>query len=462
MQVYNTLTRKKEDFVPIEPNVARIYVCGPTVYNYIHIGNARPLVVFDTLRRYLLYKGMDVRFISNYTDIDDKIIRRAEEEGVPFTEITERFIRAYEKDAKGLQVLEGHTVHPRATEYIAEMIEFIQGLIDKEAAYAVDGDVYFSVEKAPYYGKLSKKEIEDLISGARVDVNEQKRNPLDFALWKARKEENEPAWESPWGMGRPGWHIECSVMARTLLGDTIDIHAGGADLQFPHHENEIAQSETLTGKTFANYWMHNAMINMNDEKMSKSLGNIRFVHDLAEEYDLEAVRFWLLSTHYRNPINFTAEAMASAEAGMERLYNAQNRLRRLLAQAKPGDPAEARWEDYRAAFEAAMEDDINTADAISELFNLAKRANQTVDEASSREQVQKALDTLTELAGVLGLLQKEEDTSLDAEIEAMIEERQKARAEKDFAKADAIRDELKARGIELKDTPSGVAWSRRE
>lgn len=462
MQIYNTLTRKKEDFITLEPNVARIYVCGPTVYNYIHIGNARPLVVFDTLRRYLLYKGMDVRFISNYTDIDDKIINRAKEEGVPFTEITERFIRAYEDDARGLQVMEGHTVHPRATEYISEMIEFIQGLIEKDAAYAVDGDVYFSVEKAPYYGKLSKKEIDDLISGARIDINEQKRNPLDFALWKARKEEGEPAWESPWGMGRPGWHIECSVMARTLLGDTIDIHAGGADLQFPHHENEIAQSETLTGKTFANYWMHNAMINMNNEKMSKSLGNIRFVHDLAKEFDLEAVRFWLLSTHYRNPINFTAEAMASAEAGLERLYNALERLQHLLKHAASGEPADESWDGYRAAFDKAMEDDINTADAISELFNLAKHANQVVNESSSREQVQKALDTLTELAGVLGLLQKQKEETLDEEIEVLIEARQKARKDKDFAKADAIRDELKAQGIELKDTPQGVVWSRSE
>ena len=286
MQVYNTLTRKKEKFETVEENVAKIYVCGPTVYNYIHIGNARPLVVFDTLRRYLLYKGMDVRYVQNYTDIDDKIINRAKEEGIGIEELTEKYIKAYEEDSMGLNVLEDHTLHPRATGHIDDMIEFIQGLIKLDAAYAVDGNVYFDVSKAKNYGDLSKKDIEDLKSGARIDINEEKKNPLDFALWKARKVEDEPAWESPWGMGRPGWHIECSVMAKTLLGNTIDIHAGGADLQFPHHENEIAQSETLTGEPFAKYWMHNAMITMNEEKMSKSLGNIRTIHELKEEVDL--------------------------------------------------------------------------------------------------------------------------------------------------------------------------------
>ena len=460
MQIFNTLTRQKEEFVPQVPGEYRIYVCGPTVYNYIHIGNARPLVVFDTLRRYLLYKGMDVRYVQNYTDIDDKIINKAKEEGVSIDKITEKFIKAYEEDSIGLNVLEDHTNHPRATEHIDDMIAFIEGLIEKDAAYAVEGDVYFDVSKAKNYGRLSKKEIDDLISGARIDVNEQKRNPLDFALWKARKVDDEPAWESPWGMGRPGWHIECSVMAKTLLGDTIDIHAGGSDLQFPHHENEIAQSETLTGKPFANYWMHNAMITMDEEKMSKSLGNIRTIHELKEEYDLEAVRYWLLSAHYRNPIDFSGEVMDHAKNGLQRLYNAKDRLQRLLKQAEHKGEQKLDYKEYLESFDAAMSDDLNTADAISVIFNFVKYANQEIDESTSWEDVQNAVDALSTMAGVLGLLYKSEDTDIDDEINEWIQKREEARKAKNYAEADRIRDELKARGIELKDTPSGVVWSK--
>lgn len=460
MQIYNTLTRKKEEFVPVEENVAKIYVCGPTVYNYIHIGNARPLVVFDTLRRFLLYKGMDVRYVQNYTDIDDKIIRRAAEEGVPIDQITAKYIAAYEEDSRDLNVLEDHTTHPRATEHIDDMIEFIEGLMEKDAAYKVDGDVYFDVTKAKNYGHLSKKEIEELQSGARVDVDARKKNPMDFALWKKRKEASEPAWESPWGMGRPGWHIECSVMAKTLLGDTIDIHAGGADLQFPHHENEIAQSETLTGKPFANYWMHNAMITMDDVKMSKSLGNIRTVHELKELYDPEVLRFWLLSAHYRNPINFSADVMQQSINGLERLYTAKKRLHRLLAQAEHTGEKTVGPDRYLQAFDAAMADDINTADAMSVIFNFVKHTNQELDESSSWEEVQHAIDTLQKMTGVMGILYKEVSRDLDEEIAELIAQREEARKNKDFATADRIRDDLLARGIRLKDTPSGVVWEQ--
>lgn len=460
MQVYNTLTRKKEKFETVEENVAKIYVCGPTVYNYIHIGNARPLVVFDTLRRYLLYKGMDVRYVQNYTDIDDKIINRAKEEGIGIEELTEKYIKAYEEDSMGLNVLEDHTLHPRATGHIDDMIEFIQGLIKLDAAYAVDGNVYFDVSKAKNYGDLSKKDIEDLKSGARIDINEEKKNPLDFALWKARKVEDEPAWESPWGMGRPGWHIECSVMAKTLLGNTIDIHAGGADLQFPHHENEIAQSETLTGEPFAKYWMHNAMITMNEEKMSKSLGNIRTIHELKEEVDLEAVRFWLLSAHYRNPIDFSGEVIEQAKNGLTRMYTAKDRLQHLLSVTEDTGEASTAHQGYLDQFDASMDDDLNTADAISIIFNYVKFVNQEIDENSSRIEVQKAIDTLTTMAGVLGLLYKSQDKTLDDEVEALIEKRETARKNKDYAEADQIRDQLKEMGIELKDTSSGVVWNK--
>lgn len=460
MKIYNSLLRKKEDFIPVEENRAKIYVCGPTVYNYIHIGNARPLVIFDTLRRYLLYKGMDVDYIQNFTDIDDKIINKAADEGIDFRQVSEKYIEAYVDDAKALNVLEDHTKHPKATEYIDEMIAFIEGLIEKGAAYAVDGDVYFDVSKAKNYGNLSKKDIEDLLSGARIDINEQKRNPLDFALWKKRKVDTEPSWTSPWGEGRPGWHIECSVMARSLLGDTIDIHAGGADLQFPHHENEIAQSETLTGKPFANYWMHNAMIMMDNEKMSKSIGNIRTVHDLRKEYDMEAVRFWLLSAHYRNPINFSHEVMEQAKNGLQRIYNAKEKLTHLLTVAKDGGEKSGTADAAIKEFETAMEDDLNTADAISAMFNLVRHINHDVNEETPKVEVEALLTALQQMADVLGILYKKEETNLDEAIQALIEERQEARKNKDFARADEIRDELAAQGIRLKDTSSGVVWSK--
>ena len=377
MKIYNTLTRKKEDFNTIEDGVARIYVCGPTVYNYIHIGNARPIVVFDTLRRYLLYKGYDVRFVSNFTDIDDKIINKAKDENVPFEEITEKYINAYLEDTKSLNIFEEHTIHPKATEFIPEMVKFVADLEEKNAAYNVDGNVYFDISKSKNYGMLSKKNIDELKAGARIEAGVEKRNPLDFALWKKRKEESEPAWESPWGMGRPGWHIECSVMAKSILGDTIDIHAGGEDLQFPHHENEIAQSETLTGKKFSNYWMHNGMINVDNRKMSKSLDNFFLVRDIAKKYDGEIMRLWLLSAHYRNPINFSEEVMEQTKNALERLYNAKEKLERLVEVANDGEDAAIvqAIDKSKIEFETAMDDDINTADAVASLFEIVRIIN---------------------------------------------------------------------------------------
>lgn len=462
MKIYNTLTRKKEEFKTIDENEAKIYVCGPTVYNYIHIGNARPIVIFDTLRRYLLYKGMKVKFVSNFTDIDDKIINKAKENKVDFREITEKYIGAYLEDTKGLNVFEEHTIHPRATEFIDKMIEFIAGLEKNGAAYNVDGNVYFDVSKAKDYGMLSKKNIEDLMAGARVETGIEKRNPLDFALWKKRKEETEPAWESPWGLGRPGWHIECSVMARSILGDTIDLHAGGEDLQFPHHENEIAQSETLTGKRFSNYWMHNGMINVDNKKMSKSLNNFFLVRDIAEHYDREIIRLWLISAHYRNPINFSKEVMDSTKNALERIYNAKEKLEDLLEKTENGEIRKAvkdRLNLARKDFEEALDDDLNTADAVSVIFDLVKYINTEVDEKAKREEVEEILKVLKELSGVLGILAREKE-SIDERIEKLIEERNQARKNKDFKRSDEIRDMLKAEGIELKDTRDGVIWKR--
>lgn len=462
MRIYNTLTRKKEDFISLEDKVAKIYACGPTVYNYIHIGNARPIVVFDTLRRYLLYKGYDVKYVSNFTDIDDKIINRAKEEGVPYTEITEKYIGAYLEDTAGLNILEENTIHPKATDFIPEMIDFIQGLEAKGAAYNVDGNVYFNIDKAEDYGILSKKNIDDLRAGARVDAAEEKNNPLDFALWKKQKEEWEPAWESPWGPGRPGWHIECSAMARSILGDTIDIHAGGEDLQFPHHENEIAQSETLTGKTFANYWMHNGMINVDNEKMSKSLGNFFLVREVAEKYDREVIRLWLLSAQYRNPINFSDEVMDHSKNALDRLYNAKMKLERLEAN-ETGDldlELKAQIDEQVKLFEKAMDDDLNTADGVSHLFEMVSIINTQVDEATSKESVGYAYENFMSLAGVLGLLFRTMD-DVDGWIEDLIAERQEARKNKDYQRADQIRDQLLEEGIELEDTRSGVVWKRR-
>ena len=465
MKIYNTLTRQKEEFVPIKENEVGIYVCGPTVYNFIHVGNARPMVVFDTLRRYFLYKGYDVKYVSNFTDIDDKIINKAKDEGVEFTEITKKYINAYLENSKELNFLEDNTIHPKATEYINPMIEFVKGLEDKGAAYNVDGDVYFNIDSAKDYGKLSKKNIDELQAGARISVTEEKKNPMDFALWKKRKEESEPAWESPWGMGRPGWHLECSVMASSILGDTIDIHAGGEDLQFPHHENEIAQSETLHDEKFANYWMHNSMITVDNEKMSKSKGNFFLLNDIKESFDLEIVRFWLLSVHYRKQINFSEEVMEQTKNGLERLYNGKRNLEKLLKLAEGSLSEEeqgkiAKIDEIIKDFETAMDDDLNTADGISAIYELVKFSNSNVDENSSKELVEYVYDSLMKLANVIGILYKEDkEESLDEKVEKLIQDRQDARKNKDFQRADEIRDELKEMGITLKDTRNGVEWS---
>lgn len=464
MKLYNTLTRKKEEFVPIKEKEVGIYVCGPTVYNYIHVGNARPMVVFDTLRRYFLYKGYKVNYVSNFTDIDDKIIQRAKEENIDYHDITDKYIKAYLEDSRAMNFYEDDTIHPRATEYIDPMIDFVKGLEEKGAAYNVDGNVYFDVSKAEGYGKLSKKNVEDLRAGARISISDEKESPVDFALWKKRKEESEPAWESPWGMGRPGWHLECSVMAKSILGDTIDIHAGGEDLQFPHHENEIAQSETLTDKQFANFWLHNSMITVDNEKMSKSKGNFFLLRDIKEHYDLEIVRFWLLSVHYRNPINFSEEVMEQTKKGLDRLYNGKKRLERLSEKAEIIDikaeekEIKEKISDYILSFEKAMDDDLNTADAISAMYELVKYTNVNLNDKSSREIVDFAYKSLMDMGNVIGILTKSDDDNLDEKVEKLIEDRQNARANKDFAMADKIRDELLDMGIVLKDTRDGVVW----
>lgn len=461
MKIFNTMTRKKEEFVPIDPEEIRIYVCGPTVYNYIHIGNARPFVVFDTLRKYLEYKGQNVKFVQNFTDVDDKIINKSLEEGIPAGEVSEKYIRAYLEDAKKLH-LEPATVHPKVTENIPEIIAFVQTLIDKGFAYEVDGDVYYSTRKFPAYGKLSGQNIDDLESGARIAVDERKKDPLDFALWKARKVEGEPAWESPWGMGRPGWHIECSAMSSKYLGKTIDIHAGGQDLAFPHHENEIAQSEAFSGETFANYWMHNAYITIDNEKMSKSKGNFFTVRDILQEYTGEEIRFFLLSGHYRSPINFSRDLMIQARQSLARMQNAAASLRHLAANGSDDlTPEEATaladLEKYRTQFENAMEDDLNTADAISTIFEMIRDINTQIRDGASRPFAEECLRRLDELTGVLGLLRDgaEEEDTVPQEITALVEERQAARKAKDFARADAIRDELKEKGFAVEDTPQG-------
>lgn len=460
MKIYNTLTRKKEEFKPIQPGKALIYVCGPTVYNYIHIGNSRPMIVYDTLRRYLLYIGYDVKFVSNFTDIDDKIINRAKEENVPFTDITKKYIDAYLEDSYGLNLFESHTIHPKATECINEMIEFVKVLEEKGIAYNVDGNVYFDITKAKDYGKLSKKNIDDLRAGARIDISDEKKNPLDFALWKKRKDETEPAWESPWGMGRPGWHLECSVMAKKYLGDTIDIHAGGEDLQFPHHENEIAQSECCNGKVFANYWMHNGMINIDNVKMSKSKGNFFTIKDIQKEYDLEVIRLWILSTHYRNPLNFSREVMEQTKNGLDRMYNGKEHLERLLEICEEKEDEDiSKLVELKKEFLDCMDDDLNTADAISKVYELIRYTN-TFDENTDLKVVKGAVKLLSDFASVLGLLYKEEDDNLDEKVEKLIKEREEARKNKDFKRADEIRDALKEMNIELKDTRNGVVWKR--
>ena len=463
MKIYNTLTRKKEEFVPIEEVKVSMYVCGPTVYNYFHIGNARPFVVFDTMRKYLEYRGYKVKYVQNFTDVDDKIINRAKEEGLTAGEVSEKYIDEYYKDAAALNIKKA-TVHPKVTETIPDIIKFIQDLIDLGYAYESDGDVYYRARKFEGYGKLSGKNIDDLISGARIAVGEKKEDPLDFALWKARKEDSEIAWESPWGMGRPGWHIECSTMSKKYLGDTIDIHAGGQDLQFPHHENEIAQSEAHSGKPFAHYWMHNGYINIDGIKMSKSLGNFRTVRDLLGAYDGEVLRFLILSGQYRGPIDFGEEILTQSQNGLNRMRNAKSNLKHLIATGSGTMTREeketlAEFDRFREKFIEVMDDDLNTADAISVIFELITAVNTAVKDGASKEFAQKCLDLLMELATILGLLQQDpeaEVTEVDPEIQALIDERQAARKAKNFARADEIRDQLKAKGITLKDTPQGV------
>ena len=463
MKIYNTLTRKKEEFVPIEEGKVKMYVCGPTVYNYFHIGNARPFVVFDTMRKYLEYRGYKVKFVQNFTDVDDKIINRAKEEGISAGEVSEKYIEEYYKDAAALNVKKA-TVHPKVTETMSDIIKFVEDLIEKGYAYESEGDVYYRARKFDGYGKLSGKNIDDLISGARIAVGEKKEDPLDFALWKARKEESEIAWESPWGMGRPGWHIECSAMSKKYLGPTIDIHAGGEDLQFPHHENEIAQSEACNGQQFANYWMHNGYINIDGVKMSKSLGNFKTVRDLLQHYDGEVLRFLILSGHYRGPIDFGPDILTQSQNGLARMRNAKSNLKHLVS-ACEGSMTDveketlAGFDEFRERFIEVMDYDLNTADAISVVFELITSINTAVKDGSTKEFAQKSLDLLMELTTVLGLLQQdpqEEDAEIEPEIQALIDERQAARKEKNFARADEIRDQLKAMGITLKDTPQGV------
>lgn len=442
-----------------------MYSCGPTVYNYFHIGNARPFIIFDTLRRYLEYKGYNVKFVQNFTDIDDKMIKRANEEGITVKELADKFINEYFVDAKGLGIKEA-TVHPRATENIDAIIEMIKKLEEKGFAYNVDGDVYFSARKFTEYGKLSHQSLEDLELGARIDVDERKKDPMDFALWKAQKP-GEPAWDSPWGKGRPGWHIECSAMANKYLGETIDIHSGGQDLVFPHHENEIAQSEAANGKPFARFWLHNGFINVDGEKMAKSKGNFFTVRDIAKTFDYEVIRFFMLSAHYRSPINFSAELLEQAKNGLERIYNCLDNLEYLKehAQAEKITDSERELQNrllgIKAKFIEAMDDDINTADAIAAIFDIVKEVNTNINATSnsSKEIIDFSLSLIKELGGVLGIAQKSRQKVLDKEIEELIERRQKARKEKDWKTADEIRDKLKEMGIILEDTPQGVKWT---
>lgn len=465
MRIFNTLTRKKEELVPQKEGEFKIYACGPTVYNFIHIGNARPLCVFDVLRRYLEYRGNKVNFVQNFTDIDDKIIRRANEEGVTFKDISEKYIEEFWVDAKGLNIREA-TVHPKATENIDEIISIVSTLVEKGYAYAVDGDVYFSTKKFNEYGKLSHQPLEELEAGARINVGELKREPMDFALWKSAKP-GEPYWESPWGHGRPGWHIECSAMVRRYLGETIDIHCGGQDLVFPHHENEIAQSECCNGVPFARYWMHNGFITVDKVKMSKSLGNFFTVRDVAQQFGYEPIRFLMLSCQYRSPINYSYDAIEQCKASLERMYTCRNNLDFALKNASDEAGANdgeivAMLDNRRNQFIEAMEDDLNTADAIGTIFELVRDINTYVNEGNhSKNLVEYAAEVLDELTGVLGLLyNRKPQESLDDEIERLIEERNAARKNKNWAEADRIRDDLKARGIILEDTAQGVKWHR--
>ena len=462
MKIYNTMSRQKEEFVPVDENEVKIYACGPTVYNYIHIGNARPLCVFDVLRRYMEYRGYNVKFAQNFTDVDDKIIKRANEEGITFEEVSKKYIEEFWTDAHGLNFKDA-TVHPKATENIDEIIDIISDLEKKGYAYAVNGDVYFRTLKFKEYGKLSHQPIDDLKSGARIAVGDIKEDPLDFALWKSAKE-GEPYWESPWGKGRPGWHIECSAMNRRYLGKTIDIHCGGQDLIFPHHENEIAQSECANGCTFAKYWMHNGYINVDNVKMSKSLGNFKTVREIAEVYGYEVIRYFLISSHYRSPINYSLDIIEQCRSALDRLYTCRESLDFAIKNAKDGDDDKELIDlinSRKEQFITAMDDDLNTADGIAALFELVKDINTKIlDKSVSKGVCLAAAGVFDELCDVLGILYNRKSNDLDSEIEELIAKRQEARSNKDWATADKIRDDLKARGIILKDTPQGVTWTK--
>lgn len=458
MKLFNSLTAKKEEFVPITPGEVKMYSCGPTVYNYFHIGNARPFIIFDTLRRYLEYSGYKVKFVQNFTDIDDKMINKANELGITVRELADKYIAEYFKDAEGLGIHRA-TVHPRATENIDAIIEIISKLVESGYAYNVDGDVYYSTKKFSEYGKLSHQPLEELESGARIDVSEDKRDPMDFALWKKQKP-GEPAWESPWGMGRPGWHIECSAMANKYLDKSIDIHSGGQDLIFPHHENEIAQSEAANGCTFANYWVHNGYINVDNKKMSKSLGNFFTVRDVAKEFDYEVIRFFMLSAHYRSPINFSKDLMESAKSSLGRIYTCIENLEFLSQNAQNANLRDSEEDSvktlsgYKDKFIAAMDDDLNTADAISAIFEIVSYANKNIDSDSSKELIEKYIGAIKELGDILGLLQKSQ-SDVPAEIQSILDERAAARAEKNWGKSDELRDKLKELGYIVKDTKQG-------
>ena len=467
MKLYNTMTRQKEEFVPLEEGKVKMYVCGPTVYNFIHIGNARPMIVFDTVRRYFEYKGYEVNFVSNFTDVDDKIIKKAMEEGVTADEIASRYIEECKKDMADMNVKPA-TVHPLATQEIPGMIAMIQELIDKGYAYEKNGTVYYRTRKFKDYGKLSHNNLDDLQSGGRellVSGQDEKEDSLDFVLWKPKKD-GEPYWQSPWSNGRPGWHIECSEMSRKYLGEQIDIHAGGEDLVFPHHENEIAQSEACNGVEFARYWLHNGFLNIDNKKMSKSLGNFRTVREIGKQYDLQVLRFFMLSAHYRSPLNFSADLMEASKNGLERIVNAVDNLKYLRSLAKTEEMSDEekaqaeKTEEYVKAFEEAMDDDFNTADAVTAIFELVKYANTTAGEESSAAYLNVLFDQIVKLSDVLGLIVDKKEEMLDDDIEALIEERQQARKEKNFKRADEIRDELLAKGIILKDTREGVQWKR--
>ncbi len=468
MKIFNTLSRRKEEFVPLEEGKVKMYVCGPTVYNFIHIGNARPMIVFDTVRRYFEYKGYEVNYVSNFTDVDDKIIKKAIEEGVDAQTVSERYIAECKKDMEMMNVKPA-TVHPKATEEICGMQEMIETLIEKGHAYvAKDGTVYFRTKSFKEYGKLSHKNLEDLQSGFReikVTGEEDKEDPTDFVLWKPKKD-GEPFWESPWCQGRPGWHIECSVMSKKYLGESIDIHAGGEDLVFPHHENEIAQSEAANGKPFATYWMHNAFLNIDNKKMSKSLGNFRTVREISEQYDLQVLRFFMLSAHYRSPLNFSADLMEASRNGLERILTGVERLNDLMAKAADRELSEEEKKNLEVKaelvkkFETAMDDDFNTADAISAVFELVKLSNSTIGEESGRAYLAELKKEIETLCGVLGIITEKKTEALDSEIEAMIEARQQARKSKNFALADEIRGKLLDMGIVLEDTREGVKWKR--